>query len=110
LETANAILKHRNIKVNQQSNVAPGESKVRKDSSFMYRRQALHRLQLDKHALVDHEIHSIAAFKLHIFIDDGHQLLTLKRNPLQGQLSRQAIFVGPEAPERGAYELLWLHQ
>jgi hypothetical protein len=36
--------------------------------------------------------------------------LTLKRNPLQGQLSRQAFFAGPEVPDRGAYELLWLHQ
>jgi len=40
----------------------------------MYRRQALHRLPLDNHAPVDHEIHSIAAFKLHLFVDDGRRL------------------------------------
>jgi hypothetical protein len=60
----------------------------------MYRRETLRCLQLDNHASVDHEIHSIAAFKLHLFVDGGRRLLTLQPNPLQRQLSRQALFVG----------------
>jgi hypothetical protein len=90
----NAILENGNMKIDEQTGGGVGEFEVREHCGFVYGADRLDGLQLHDDPPLHPEIHSIAAFELHVFVDDGDRLLALEGDAAKRQFAGEAFFIG----------------
>jgi hypothetical protein len=77
-EAAEIILQQNGVEVHEQSNLAAAETEVCAGLRFVYRQDALDRLEFQKNGLRYDDVGEVALVQADVFVDDGEGDLALK--------------------------------